>query len=668
MVQKTLVGRLASMLFATALVVLPAVALTFPAVPAVAATGGSHIRPPLVAEPVAGNVQHWRQLLTAPYSVTIFPHTQHSCPAWRRRWIRSDGASVAIVVWACQRPNDAAVALWLLLFFDTRTVGVAYTYHPVAQDPTAWTTTEPAQAATGGQREAAVLLARGPYVVAASARIPTTVSGSPAGIAEQAIQRETGVLPGHNYDLSAPPLISKAVSNLAGALLLVYLAVIAIRYGRNPLRGQRYEIRTGDARWVDMTSQATRLKWSVRSRAVARVLFMITLATVVLTGHLTIAALIYLALTLVLGWIRPIGKSLRYWKPRRIRGTYFRGNRRAWVEPVLGAISIGCVLVSVVLCLTDVMVYASGLAQSPLVVGGFLDPRYLNALPAWQTLFVTLLVAIPVNDLFQITSIMVILLLAAAAVLRHFGRRFAVPDADTVRQRNTTGHIVYLRNFRDDALKMPSSSLGRTSLTERISVARLQPFEEILARHLRNMGPFIGLVQPGTRIAELGAAKVARPDDAWREQIKEWVAKAALVVVAATPAEVTENLRWEIGYVANEAPQVPVLLVLAPYKRLEIDRRWRAFVRTAMDWPRFLRLAPFAERNSGAHFMTEVPGVGWVAWGARRRSEYTYAACLAAAFEAARSRQPARGETARLPTSDTFRRSLGLAKSAGEEA
>jgi hypothetical protein len=34
--------------------------------------------------------------------------------------------------------------------------------------------------------------------------------------------------------------------------------------------------------------------------------------------------------------------------------------------------------------------------------------------------------------------------------------------------------------------------------------------------------------------------------------------------------------------------------------------------------------------------MTEVPGVGWVVWGARKRSEYTYATCLAAAFETVR--------------------------------
>jgi hypothetical protein len=526
---------------------------------------------------------------------------------------------------------------------------VAYTYHPLAQVPNAWAASEPAQRATGGQREATVFVARGRYAVAASARIPTSVSGTPVTIAAQAVQRETGLIPGQNYKFTPPPLISKAVSSLLSALLIAYLVVIGIRYGRNPLRRQKYEIRTGDVRWVDMTSQATRLKWSVRGRAVARVLFLLMAAAVIGTRQLTVESGIYLVVTLVLGWIRPIGKSLRYWKPRRIRGTQFRGNSRAWVELVLGITSIGCVVASGVLCVMDVLVYSLGLDQSPLVVGGLIDPRYLNVLPSWQLVLLALLVAIPVNNLLQVTSIVVILLLAAAATMRHYGRRFAVPDADEVKQKNTTGHIIYLRNFRDDGLKMPSSSLGRTSLTERFSVVRMQPFEEILARHLRNLGPFIGLVRQSTRIPELGAAKTARSDDTWRQQIEDWMTGAALVVVAATPAEVSESLLWEITYLADEAARVPVLLVLSPYKRAEVDRRWRTFFQAAMTWPRFLALGPFAEHNSGAHFMTEVPGIGWVAWGARKRSEYTYATCLAAAFETVRSRQ-AHQETTAQPS------------------
>jgi hypothetical protein len=668
-VRKGMAGRLAAALLVALLLAFPAATLVFPAPPVAAAPSSSRqTRPPLPAEPSARSGQLWRQVIDAPYSATLLPHKSYRCPAWRRRWVRSDGASVAILVWTCERANDAAVGLWLALFFTGGKVGVGYTYHPLAQIPNAWTASERAGPATGGQREATVFVARGRYVLAASARLPDSVSGSPVTIAAQAIREESGLIRGRNYRFTPPPLISKAFSNLVAALLVVYLVVIGVRYGRNSLRRQRYEVRSGDVHWVDMTSQATRLKWSVRGRAVARVAFLLVAVAAIGTRQVTVGTAIWLVVTLVLGWIRPVGKSLRYWKPRRIRGTRFRGNRRAWVEPVLGIMSIGCVVVSGVLCLMDVLVYSLGLGQSPLVVHGFIDPQYLNALPSWQLVLVTLLVAIPVNLLLQVTSIAVILLLAAAATLRHYGRRFAVPDADEVQQKNTTGHIIYLRNFGDDGLKMPSSSLGRTSLTERFSVVRMQPFEEILARHLRNLGPFIGLVKPGTRIPELGAAKVARSDDTWDQQIKDWVAGAALVVIAATPAVVSKYFLWEISYLANEAAHVPVLLVLSPYKRAEIARRWGTFFRAAMRWPRFFALGPFAEHNSGAHFMMEVPGAGWVAWGARTRSEYTYATCLAAAFETVRSRQAHPGATTQQPTPQAIRRNLRPAPSAEGES
>jgi hypothetical protein len=637
-VRKSVVNWSAALLLAAPLLALPAVAQVLSAPSASAAVSSVRLRPPLPADPAVGTSQHWRQISDAPYPATLLPRESYRCPAWRRRWLRPDGASVAIVVWTCQRANDAAVGLWLALFFNNEQ-GLEYAYHPLAQVPNAWAASERAGAEDGGQRAATVFVARGPYVVAASARLPNSVSGTPIAVAAEAIRAELGLIPGRNYKVTPPPLLSKAYSSLVSAFLLVYLIAIGIRYGRNPLRRQRYEVRAGDGRWVDMTARATRLKWSVRGRAVARVFFLFFLIPAVGTLSFTIGTGIWLAIALVLGWIRPVGKSLRYWKPRRVRGTWLRGNRRSWVEPALAIASLGCIVLGGVLCLMDIAVYSLGLGQSPLVVNGLIDPRYLNTLPSWQLVLVKILVAIPVSLLLQATSIAVILLVAAAATMRRYGRRFAVPDADQVRQKTGGGYIVYLRHFGDDGLKMPSSSLGRTSLIERFSIVRLQPFEEILTRHLRNLAPVIGLVKPGAGLPELGAAKVARSSDTWRQQIREWVSDASLVVVAATPAAVGSDFLSEISYLAGEAAHVPVLLVLAPYQRVDIELRWSTFFRAAAGTgPRFRALWPFAEHNSGAHFMTEVPGVGWVAWGAAKRSEYSYATCLAAAFETVKAR------------------------------
>jgi hypothetical protein len=374
-------------------------------------------------------------------------------------------------------------------------------------------------------------------------------------------------------------------------------------------------------------------------RAVARLLFLITAIAAIGTRQLPVTSVIYLALTLWLGWVRPVGKSLRDWRPRRVRGVYFRKNRLAWVELLLGVASTGCLVISLALCIMDVLVYALDFSQSPLVVGGVLDPRYLNSLPSSVELFVAVLVAIPTNDLLQLTSIIVLLLLASAAMLRRFGRRFALADAVIAQKSDKRQPILYLRNFNDDALKMPSSSLARTSFTERFSIVRLQPFEEILVRHLRALGPVIALSQPGVRIPELGAAKVACTDETWKPQIREWAARASLVVVAATPREMSCGLTWEIEFLAKEGAGVPVLLVFSPYKQKEIENRWAMFWAEAIRLPRFRALAHFLEHNSGAHFMGQQPDGRWVAWGAAKRSEYTYAVSFAEASKTLVGRQ-----------------------------
>lgn len=101
------------------------------------------------------------------------------------------------------------------------------------------------------------------------------------------------------------------------------------------------------------------------------------------------------------------------------------------------------------------------------------------------------------------------------------------------------------------------------------------------------------------------------------------------------------GLRWEIEFLATEGANVPVLLVVSPYRRGEIEGRWARFCAEATRWPRFRGLALFAVNSSGAHFVAERPGTGWGAWGAAKRSEYTYAVSLAEATRAVIAEQAA---------------------------
>jgi hypothetical protein len=600
-------------------------------------------RPRLISRPAGTGNASWRRVVNAPFPETLFPATSHPCPAWRERWLTQGSASVALVVWTCQQSHDPAAALWRLLLTSGKP-GVSYGFQPLAQDPDAWTRSLSPQPVTGGQRETIVYLARANYLIAGVARAPAGPASSPAGLAAGVIRQEAALLPGPEHRITLPPPVTKAVAGLLSGILLAYLLILLIRYGRNPLRRQRYEVRRGDERWIDVSSAGTRLKWSVRFRALMRALFALNVLVVLsdlLSAHIpasTVINGIYLAVSLWFGWIRPVGRLLRDWQPRRIRGVYLRHHPRAWLEPVFAAASFACLTAVLVACLTGVLIYALGIAQSPLVVNGVLDPRYLNAIPGWAEITLTLLVAVPANDLIQVTAIAALLLLAAATLLRRLGRRFALADAEMAQRADKRPPVLYLRNFGDDALRMPSSSLARTSFTERLSVVRQQPFEEILARHLRRYGPFIALARPGTRLPTLGAAKVERDTGTWLSQIQEWAPRAAMVVVAAAPREVSDGLRTEIELLAETAVQVPVLLVVSPYRRREIEARWRRFCDEAARPGRFGGLAHFREHNSGAHFLAYKPGAGWQAWGAATRSEFSYAVSLAAAWEAATAR------------------------------
>lgn len=603
---------------------------------ATAMAGQQPARPPMVTYPATTGHGAWSRVADALYPVRVFPTSSYGCPAWRRRWVTYGEVSVALVVWTCQQSNDTAVVLWKILLLESPSPGLANAYAPLAQEPDAWALSESPQPSTDGLRQTGIYLARANYLVAVVARAPAGSAVNPADLAARVLLQEKALLPGPDHQISAPPLLNAAVNKLIDGIIAICLLIfLPIRYLRNPLKGQRYEVRQGDIHWIDVTSKARRLKWSLRFRTLVRALFLIAAASAIVNRELTLGTTIYFVVTMWFGWLRPLGRRLRDWKPRKIRGTYLKHNKRAWIEPVLASASLVCIAAAVALCLLALFLYALGIGQSPLVVGGFLNPRYLNQMPAWQEVSVGLLVAVPVNDVLQVTSIGVVVLIGAAAILRRFGRRFALADAEVAQEADHRRPILYLRNFSDDVLKMPSSALGRTSLTERLSLVRLQPFEEILTRHLRRVGPVIALAHPSTRLPQIGTAKVTRTNETWEGQIEEWARRSAMAVVAVTPPEVSAGLKTEIELLADQAAYLPVLLVISPYKAREVAIRWQRFGNEAIKLPRFAGLASFLQHNSGAHFMAYKPGFGWIAWGARKRSEYTYAVSFIEAAEVA---------------------------------
>jgi len=178
-----------------------------------------------------------------------------------------------------------------------------------------------------------------------------------------------------------------------------------------------------------------------------------------------------------------------------------------------------------------------------------------------------------------------LLLYVPATALMYIGYRLGLRSADIVLQKKS-GHLsIFLRSFEDDGLydfNPPgplAEWLGLRSLSRLRflgPLANVHPLrllrlcfsrstdtaEEQLGQFLRKRGPFIAIGRPGEAIAFGGASRAYVEAGEWREQVREWLAKADTVVLQ--PAH-TPGVWWEINEVLQAVPEEKVLFCLINY-------------------------------------------------------------------------------------------------------
>ncbi|MEO8093492.1 MAG: hypothetical protein ABI632_01035 [Pseudolysinimonas sp.] len=218
-----------------------------------------------------------------------------------------------------------------------------------------------------------------------------------------------------------------------------------------------------------------------------------------------------------------------------------------------------------------------------------------------------------------------------AYLLDRVGQRLGRRSLRETLQHDGRPYFLYLRGFDEDALRV-DESLGRKGFLELLSPFGRPRFEEVVVEHLSEFGPVIAISPRQTRLADLGAAKISLSNEAWRDQVLEWLDGARAVVMSATPKEVRAGLEWEIEQVATRPDTPPLMLVVAPWPRDELARRWSGFIDAAATWPRFqsLRDEPMP---SGLHLATYSAERGWRGYGAERRWDWSYAASILSAID-----------------------------------
>ena len=217
-----------------------------------------------------------------------------------------------------------------------------------------------------------------------------------------------------------------------------------------------------------------------------------------------------------------------------------------------------------------------------------------------------------------------------AYLLDRLGRRVTRTSVPATLASDTRPYFLYLRGFDEDDLRI-EESLGRRGLIGMLTPFGRPRFEEVLVEHLTTAGPVIAISRGESRLPDLGAAKATLGDDEWQGKVDEWVGGARAVVMSATPDQVREGLLWELTHLSDRPDSPPIVLVIAPWSRAEIQRRFSAFRRATAGLPPFSELD--AELPDGVHLAVWTREDGWRAYGARRRWDWTYAAALRRALE-----------------------------------
>ena len=139
----------------------------------------------------------------------------------------------------------------------------------------------------------------------------------------------------------------------------------------------------------------------------------------------------------------------------------------------------------------------------------------------------------------------------AGGYLFILGRRLSAVTAAEAMAKDSRPPVVYLRSFREDGELAASHGelVGFPSSNT----------EQIVARIMNRIGPFVAIGKPGEPLPELGAARMYVADDAWQDEINALLEKSSLVLLRRGN---TEGFWWEVKRVVERVPPEKVLFLL----------------------------------------------------------------------------------------------------------
>lgn len=194
-------------------------------------------------------------------------------------------------------------------------------------------------------------------------------------------------------------------------------------------------------------------------------------------------------------------------------------------------------------------------------------------------------------------------------------------------------HILYLRNFGDDEIKIAATSeLSNRGVLAEFNLFRRTSFEESIVQRLNRYGPVIAVSDPNHPMRTLGSAKLSLPNEGWFDVVKDLGGTALAVIVSAAPKQLNDGLRKEIAFIGSELGHDRVMLVLPPAgRRRTLGKRWTRFRDAVSGYPIFDGVEG-AVGEAAAQIAVRTAR-GWVGWGSALRSEASYVVSLNEAMD-----------------------------------
>ncbi len=547
------------------------------------------------------------------------------CHGAGARWQREDGTQVRFIWAACGREE---IKLLSSTYASTR-----------ARIPAAWRNLSVLGAnvdlVTGADGGAWRYWLQGNFSLALLAICPHQAIGACAGLSAPAARYLAARLPGHPVVTKVAAVFPPA-SPLLGALVVLWLMVVGGDRLSKRAKLEKFHMVAGSQKLLSVDQAAKDLRKTSRRRWWGK-LFLVTGAVLLATGAATAArqglaqAAGELVISLILVTVGLVVlRSCR--DPLLSRGRYRAWGTAGEVFHIRRMLSAGLTLILGLLSLLVPLVVLAG-----WVLAGLSSDE---------------------QDLSSILAGVVILAVIACYFLDRAAQRLRARSLQEAMRRDPDRSLLYLRNFGDDAQKIPTSRFNRRGVWQRAS-GWLNPignarFEEVLTRALARSGPVVAIGQPGGQLhtlfsaiaPTLGAAKTTLAHDDWQDRVRQLATEAWAVLVSATPSQVNDGFATELKMLAECIGHGRIILVFGTGPKAVLHNRFGAFLRAVSAYPLFQDLAS-GWISDGALVLVHTPADGWGTWrgwGAERRTAWTYTAAIGAAVAYAQeawSRPPA---------------------------